>query len=76
MTNANYLDDLCGSIAGLKRLEDDSWAHLKQDETISYPDEGLNILADIEARSLPAKSRSFACGCASLVGKSGVSMWK
>lgn len=51
MTNASYLDDLCGSIAGLKRLEDGYWAHLKQDETISYPDEGLNILADIEARS-------------------------
>ena len=51
MTNASYLDDLCGSIAGLKRLENGYWAHLKQDETISYPDEGLNILADIEARS-------------------------
>jgi SAM-dependent methyltransferase len=51
LTNASYLDELCGSIAGLTRLEHGYWAHLKQDETISYPAEGLNILADIEARS-------------------------
>jgi SAM-dependent methyltransferase len=51
LTNASYLDSLCGTIAGLTKLEDGYWAHLKQDETISYPDEGLNILADIEARS-------------------------
>jgi SAM-dependent methyltransferase len=51
LTNASYLDNLCGTIGGLAKLEDGYWAHLKQDETISYPDEGLNILADIEARS-------------------------
>jgi len=51
LSNASDLDDLCGSIAGLTKLENGYWAHLKQDETISYPDKGLNILADIEARS-------------------------
>jgi hypothetical protein len=51
LTKASYLDDLCGSIAGLKRLENGYWARLKQDESISYPDESLNILADIEAPS-------------------------
>ena len=34
MTKASYLDDLCGSIAGLKRLENGQWAHLKEDESI------------------------------------------